>query len=294
MPGPSSAPPKSILKKSTPPPTKAERDRETALYHAHLIQEQKDTESRILSSLEQLLELPSSPDADAARPLPSDVDLVRSLLQPFQPGDYDALIQERQINGSCGYVFCPRPPTRQKTTATFRVVAGARRNEELKVVPTSELERWCSDDCARRALYVKVQLDEEPAWTRAVGRQLDIVLYHETSHGRTPAATEMFDDPVPDVTDDLSSLRLDERTRSKGSTAQMLALERGERLAPSKSDQDDIPIHERVVDGKATPPAPKAKSSNAHLLVEGHEPGSKLTREYRQGEGDEDTDWGMS
>ncbi len=43
-------------------------------------------------------------------------------------------------------------------------MAGSRNR---KVVPREKLEMWCSDQCAERALYLRVQLAEEPVlWER--------------------------------------------------------------------------------------------------------------------------------
>ncbi len=79
--------PHSILKKTnfsditTPAPPAArsreDRDRETALHHAQLLQQRKDVEALVLASIEALLDVPSSLDADPAHPHPSDAALVR-------------------------------------------------------------------------------------------------------------------------------------------------------------------------------------------------------------------------
>ena len=96
--------PHSILKKFKPPSTilpsppaaraQDERNKETALYHARLLQQRKDVEALILASTETLLNLPSSPSADPACPSSSDALLVKDALKPFQLSDYDVLIEE--------------------------------------------------------------------------------------------------------------------------------------------------------------------------------------------------------
>ncbi|KAI9841352.1 MAG: hypothetical protein M1838_003605 [Thelocarpon superellum] len=160
----SAAPLKSILKKAlvkapgpSPPtgPSKPERDQETALYHARLIQEQKDAEVEIFNAIERLIELPSSSQADPAHPSMADVALVLRDVSLFQPSDYDALIEERNINQSCGYLLCPRPRRMEDTPAKFRIVRGKARGEEFRVLRKAELERWCSRDCAMRALHLR-------------------------------------------------------------------------------------------------------------------------------------------
>ena len=37
----------------------------------------------------------------------------------------------------------------------------------MKIVEKVELEKWCSGDCGKRALYLRVQLNDTPAWERA-------------------------------------------------------------------------------------------------------------------------------
>ena len=48
---------------------------------------------------------------------------------------------------------------------------------DFKIVKTKDVGRWCSEDCTRRAMYIKVQLSEMPAWER-VGHA-EIELYGE-------------------------------------------------------------------------------------------------------------------
>lgn len=182
--------PHSILKKSKfPPATKSEppagrsredRNQETALYHAQLLQQRKDVEALVLASTEALLDVPSSLDADPAHPSPSDATLVKNLLRPFQPSDYDALIEERNINEQCGYVLCPQNNKKQDTKAKYRILHGKGKDlDALKFVLTQSLEMWCSDDCGKRAIFIKVQLNEEPAWTRANSTSGDIELLED-------------------------------------------------------------------------------------------------------------------
>ena len=168
--------PKSILKNpqdllhSTLPVkpirSQEERNKETAVYHANIIQQRKDIEATVSASTEALLELPSSKSADPKRPSTIDIAQVKDLLKIFQPLDYDDLIEERNINRLCGYVLCPRHNRRQDTQAQYRILRG-KGADDMKIVSTKSLEKWCSDDCGKRALYIKVQFNQEPAWTRA-------------------------------------------------------------------------------------------------------------------------------
>ena len=156
--------------------------KETALHHAQIIQQRKDIEALTLVSIESLLDLPSSPSADAGRPSLADSTVVKHCLRPFQPSDFDALIEERNINQQCGYVLCPRLKQSQDTQSKYRILRGEGKGRDaLKFVETHTLERWCSNDCRKRALYIKLQLSEEPAWIRAHSIDESIVLLKDES-----------------------------------------------------------------------------------------------------------------
>lgn len=171
-------------KKKSPDP----RHLAIALHHAHNIQARKDTEGLILSRIEDLLSLPTSPTASASNPSTEDSTAFKSALRPFQPSDYDNLILERNIDGQCGYALCPKGHRVEDPKTQFRIMWGPKgsgprgRGREMKVVPKEQIEKWCSDECAERAMYIRVQLIEEPAWERANDRGVDIVLLEE---GRT-------------------------------------------------------------------------------------------------------------
>lgn len=179
----------SILK-STPRPrtagqqmlSRTERNRETALYHANLVQERKIVQAEILESIETLLEFPRSSPSDAAHPAESDTIEVKKLLRTFQPSDYDSLVEERTIDNKCGYVLCPRPHRLELTNAKYRILQG--RSHSLKIVKKQELERWCSEECGKRALHIRVQLDEDPAWARSAASSGFTLLEEYTSKQR--------------------------------------------------------------------------------------------------------------
>ncbi|PGH29225.1 hypothetical protein GX50_08015 [[Emmonsia] crescens] len=182
--------PKTIFKQRKP--AQDPRHLAIALHHAHQIQARKDTESLILSRIEELVSFPSSPIAQASSPLPVDVKAFKEALIPFQPSDYDNLILERNIDGRCGYVLCANEHRKEDPRAKFRVVWGKKgsgpggRGKEMKVVPKEQIEKWCSDECAERAMYIRVQLVEQPAWERgAVGRgQAEQILLLEEGRAR--------------------------------------------------------------------------------------------------------------
>lgn len=168
---------KSILKKtailspanipSPPVVSREDRIRDTAMHHANLLQQRKDAEALILSSIETLIDCPFSPSSDPAYPSVTDTICARKLLKSFQPSDYDCLIEERNINKKCGYVLCPRPNRHEDTNAKYRILHdNTMGTHGLKFVERHTMERWCSEYCEKRALYVRFQLSDEPAWMR--------------------------------------------------------------------------------------------------------------------------------
>ncbi|MCJ1404147.1 hypothetical protein MMC11_007372 [Xylographa trunciseda] len=219
--------PKSILKKfplkskisaiTTPEPSQPNardiRNREIALQHAHLIQQRKDVEALILAATETLLDFPSSRTADPAYPASTDVAQIKTLLQTFQPTDYDSLVEERNIDGKCGYVLCPRPHTIHKRKSLYRVLkSGTNKDKSTGVVTVEELERWCTEKCGKRALYLRVQLSEVPAWERS--GSASILLYGE--HEQRIIAQRVDEADLTAVTADLKKLALERGEKSDG------------------------------------------------------------------------------
>ncbi|GAM88344.1 hypothetical protein ANO11243_063770 [Dothideomycetidae sp. 11243] len=172
----SAQPPKGILKKTSqhpapavPPnvdiamPTtdEAAKHLQTALTYAKQIQAQKTYQLEILGRIEDLSLLPSASPTPA-----SDVQFFKSSVVLFQPSDYQALLQERNVNGFCGYTLCGNEPPK----------ALAHRHEWLR--PEAK-RRFCSVECARKAMYVKAQLNEMPAWERRGDVGAEILLQDE-------------------------------------------------------------------------------------------------------------------
>ncbi|KAE8351768.1 Rtr1/RPAP2 family-domain-containing protein [Aspergillus coremiiformis] len=234
-----------------------------ALHHAHRIQAQKDTESLILDRILELVTFPSSPSADPASPSPEDAQTFKSALIPFQPADYDNLIQERNIEGLCGYGLCPHEHRKDDSRGTYRITWGAKgsgpggRGREMNIVPREKLEMWCSDECAERALYIRVQLAEEPVWERRAdnARGKNLLLLEEgrtvTQRGKGKAAT------VGEVTGQLANFHMSGTPGSSNLAGDMsklsvrdgahfheLALERGDANPALRAGRVDIQIQE--------------------------------------------------
>ncbi|KAI9892168.1 MAG: hypothetical protein M1814_001626 [Vezdaea aestivalis] len=162
---PTEQPLKSILKAPSTESTLPAEDQntQTALHHARLIQHQKEVEALIVQDVEALMDLPSENTLDPAEPSHEDVIHFKKLVVCFQPTDFDAVVEERNIQDQCGYPLCPRKRKHLKSTGKFRIVM---HGTDAAVVPRGNLEKWCSNDCAERAMFVKVQLEKEPAWLR--------------------------------------------------------------------------------------------------------------------------------
>ncbi|KAI4161110.1 MAG: hypothetical protein LQ342_005147 [Letrouitia transgressa] len=180
---------KPILKKPSSA-NQEDRNLERALYHANLIQQRKDTELLILQNTETLLDLPSPNTKDCSNPSAADVSTVTNLLQPFQPSDYDSLIEERNIDQKCGYVLCPRRNRQENSMGRYKIKLNPSAGKDgINIVERQSLERWCSDECGKRALFLRVQLNEEPAWARAAGVG-EIVLLEEGMRNLEPGNRE--------------------------------------------------------------------------------------------------------
>ncbi|KAH7071006.1 Rtr1/RPAP2 family-domain-containing protein [Paraphoma chrysanthemicola] len=283
--------PKSILKKTTvpanaPPASKPANPRhlQVALHHANLIDQRKKVEAEVLDSIMTLMDYPTAPDADPKRPTAADAQFFRDAIIPFQPSDYDALIEERNIADKCGYALCPRPKKKARSTARKQFVDT---EYGVEIVDRKALEVWCSNDCAKRALYVKVQLSEEPAWVRqgGYGDKLELMVENEEDHHKAlplrlkeePAAadTKQEDDDIADA------------WAAREDAMQDLSVERGEKPGQVSKVNNELVrdlITERMP-SDAPPQAPTLPSNSTEhtMAIEGHVP-----RHDRKGEDSED------
>ncbi|KAL9033796.1 MAG: hypothetical protein Q9214_007340 [Letrouitia sp. 1 TL-2023] len=211
----------SILKKSSST-NQEDRNLERALYQANLVQQHKDTELLILQNTETLLDLPSPNTKDCSNPSAADVSIVTDLLQPFQPSDYDSLIEERNIDQKCGYVLCPRRNRQEKSMGRYKIKLDPSAGKDgIDIVERQSLERWCSDECGKRALFLKVQLNEEPAWARAAGVG-KIVLLEEGMRDLEPGKQEQ------QLVAEFEQLDINAREDRVMDSLRKLAIERGD------------------------------------------------------------------
>ncbi len=297
---PTDMPPKSILKKTTAASTQNDasgkpvdpRHLKVALHHANLLEERKRVEAQVLDTVMTLMEWPTSPDADPKSPSASDARFFCQALIPFQPADYDALIEERNISDKCGYALCPQPKQKARSTAKKQFIDT---DHGVEIVDRSVLEMWCSDDCARRALYVKVQLNEEPAWMRqgGYGDKIELMVDNsEEQHKALPLRLKQEDATPPSADQDADDVAAAWAAREVAMAD--LALERGEKPGQlTKANQDLIKdeIQEKTSSTLVPEPPslPKESFENSTMAIEGHIP--KGDRKDNEDDEDDVQDW---
>ncbi|KAJ5438620.1 uncharacterized protein N7458_009618 [Penicillium daleae] len=247
-----------------------------ALQHAHQIQAQKDAENMILDRIIDLLSLPSSPSADPAAPSAADSHAFKSALLSFRTGDYDSLIMERNNEGLCGYGLCPREYRNERgRNQTFQFRWGAKgsgpggRGRNMDIVPREKVEKWCSDECAERALFLRVQLTEQPVWERRAseGRITSIELLEEARAKRPKRRTEGSTSAAA-VAADLNKLNIQDPER-----AQELAMERGDTSLPFRGGRVNVQIKEKEQSSTSSASAPQWRPEDAKGgSIEGYVP----------------------
>lgn len=281
---------KSILKRpstlTATPRSREERNRDTALYHANLIQARKDVELQLLFSMEEMIDLPLERSAQytASNPAASDVQAFKEGLQLFQPSDYDALIVERNINEHCGYTLCPKPRLKEEGMGRgkYRIIGKSGKAKDFRVVEKEELEKWCSEDCAKRALYIRIQLSERPAWERGPeGARIELMDEVKTEDERTQMQ----------LANDLAKLALADSSAIAGRGN--LALERGDRGARAASGLVGVNIVEKDIMRAAEAPSlvddMEGRLATMHLELEGYNP--RFGTEKEDDDDDDGMDW---
>ncbi|KAL0471608.1 Rtr1/RPAP2 family domain-containing protein [Neurospora intermedia] len=342
---PVSKPPKSILKKTThpttgfsqlPSPTEQQQQQrdlispggslpisfpdlsslptEQRLAHeqALLLQRLSQTELKPAIPLETIELLSSFPTQrtppalhplnhqplSAANPHPDDAHQFLKLVADFTPREYLELIEERNCLGACGYVLCPRK--RRQYEGEYKIIM-----RTGNIAKTEDLNKWCSDACAVRALYVKVQLDNPSYMTdlETGKRVVKVELREEEKKKKlsgeeeekkakdkdktTMSITKAEEDKVAA---DLARLDLNRKAEISDKAAQMqrdadaLAVERGQgggKLDRLLAGQGvEVTIREKPTTGPAKAPdhtkasftSRKKNPQDAHRMVEGHKP----------------------
>ncbi|KAI1490544.1 Rtr1/RPAP2 family-domain-containing protein [Biscogniauxia mediterranea] len=282
--------PKGILKKpttttvdssSTPAASRRQPPkpdpREVAVQHARIIHSRREVEEQIQDSIIELSRFPpsssSSPaEYDASRPAPEDADAFKRLVRLYQPGDYDDLIEERNANGLCGYALCGRARTRVSQKGEFKLVNYGRR--DFNIVPKREIEKWCSQRCARRAMYVKVQLNETAAWERAGISSISIDLLEEEEEQRDSKAKAKANEVPADTTaaqlaKEVENMKI-EAEKKAAQDARDLALERGDTTKEKSAKRTiQVTIREKKVMMAAQEPS-LTQGDEGHLVLDGY------------------------
>ncbi|KAI1639831.1 Rtr1/RPAP2 family-domain-containing protein [Biscogniauxia mediterranea] len=291
--------PKGILKKPTTTtvdssaPAASRRQppkpdpREVAVQHARIIHSRREVEEQIQDSIIELSRFPpssfsssssSSPaEYDASRPAPEDADAFKRLVRLYQPGDYDDLIEERNANGLCGYALCGRARTRVSQKGEFKLVNYGRR--DFNIVPKREIEKWCSQRCARRAMYVKVQLNETAAWERAGISSISIDLLEEEeeqqkqlqrdSKAKAKANEVPADTTAARLAKDVENMKI-EAEKKAAQDARDLALERGDTTKEKSAKRPiQVTIREKKVMMAAQEPS-LTQGDEGHLVLDGY------------------------
>lgn len=237
--------------------------RQVAIQHARILQDRKDTEAQILDNVITLLDFPRDRTRPASDPDPSDARAFASLVRIFQPGDYDDLAVERNLDGDkCGYALCPNRRRRYPGAGTYKMVNKGRR--DFDIVETRELEKWCGSECTRRALWVKVQLNETAAWERVGLPDIEIELYPEKKDGEAKGKADSGSGAAPPAEEgkseperlavEMSRLQLQE-DRKAARDAMNLALERGDDANAAPRGKVDVVVREKTVTTQAEAPA---------------------------------------
>jgi hypothetical protein len=213
-----------------------------AIKHALLIDHQRKTQDQVLNRIELLLDFPR-----ASEPTTQDATQFLQLVSIFQPSNFGELVEERRIDGKCGYSLCANEP----------------RGLHLRDSEAWKLKKggadWCSNDCMRKGFYIKAQLGEVPAWERVPGQQAPIVLHEDDRHLAPTQTAE---------SDEAKTRHVQKRVAERSE----LALERGEQAASLRPDQvmTDF-IVEKTPSTMPLQTASKVKFASA-TAIEGYEP----------------------
>jgi hypothetical protein len=267
--------PKSILKKPVEEATsdavvksRDERNKEIALYHANLIQAQKDVEAAILEAIETLIDFPSDAASTSSAPANEDMFEFKKLINPFTPTDYDELIEERRIDNTCGYIFCSNAPRISSAGGKLKIVNGG------KIMDRARAESWCSNECAKRTLFIKVQLMETPAWERRAG---------------TGSELEILTGKMEKERAVREKLRVDREDME--AAMRELALERGDGNKPVRAIGV---VAETVVERNAVKaPAAPEQDEETGDAIEGYVPKTKPSKEKEKGSELGDNEWNI-
>ncbi|KAK1755567.1 Rtr1/RPAP2 family-domain-containing protein [Echria macrotheca] len=257
--------PKGVVDAAPPPPEPTPRplEQQIAIQQAKELLRLRGEEIKPPVPLEVFEHLSQFPTVrtgfSAAEPYPDDVQEFLSALQDFTPREYDDLIEERNCVGNCGYTLCPNP--RRQYTGRFKM-------RRAGVANVADLNMWCSDDCALRALFIKTQMNN-PSYIKKDGKKLV----------RIELRSE-----VDALSRDMNRLSLDKKDELDKKDHTSLAAERGDVGLVSR--QIDVTIREKsTADAK---PPDRQLAEDAHLMLEGHKSTFGTAEEEDEDDSDDD------
>lgn len=264
------SPAKAILKQPSQPKPVASSDEATlkaaknkrhldiALQHAYLMQHQRDLSAQILRAIETLLDFPAT-----SNPTSSEAKQFLDLVSLFQPLNFDELVEERRIDGKCGYPLCAKEPRSRSLGASAAWKLGNGKGD------------WCSESCRAKGLFVQSQLLQTPAWERVPGQQPPVVLHEKDRH-------LLPDVILPDKTS---------KVQRRVADHEELAMERGETTTSFRPNQvmTDFIVEKTPSTGRAHE-ASKVKFASS-TAVEGYEPTITPKMDGRQADGDVDDEY---
>jgi hypothetical protein len=238
--------------------------------------------NKVLDLIIDVVDLPSKPDSDPAHPVASDAALFKRGLHLFQPSDFDDTVLERNIYDKCGYGLCPKPNVKVGGSSQNRIIWGKRSGPAFTIASKADLEKWCSKECEERALFVRLQLGEKPAWMREQPIE-DVKLLDESREGNAAASLaesmgalniKSSKQVLPDTANDLHKSDLDRwrRHHERDDSAQrlkILSLERGEPQSSSAVDAGMDIVEKANTEAMSRPPQLMHTDAGA---VEGYRP----------------------
>ncbi|KAK0701695.1 hypothetical protein B0T26DRAFT_757691 [Lasiosphaeria miniovina] len=228
---------------------------------ARWLQQLRDEEIRpavLVETFERLSQFPVDASASATRPSASDAGEFVAAVEGFLPSEYADLIEERNCLGKCGYALCPRP--KRAYIGEFKIMASG-------IARVDDLNKWCSDDCAARALSIKVQLDN-PTYLRKNGQTIAKIELREEKNGeKEPTSLASANDQELAQAEASSG-------RQAARAAAALSVERGDAGRPPRpGTMFNLTIREKITVSPAQPPDHEqlvAEDRDTHLRIEGH------------------------
>ncbi|KAK4214420.1 Rtr1/RPAP2 family-domain-containing protein [Rhypophila decipiens] len=275
---------------------------EQAVQQAEILQRLKESgdirDPVPLEVFERLSQFPTirGPGISAANPSPQDAQEFISAVEKFIPSEYDDLIEERNILGNCGYTLCPKP--RRDFSQEWKIVTTG-------IARSKDLNKWCSQKCAVRALYIRVQLDN-PTYIRkrdsqaGGGKEITVakIELREEDSKKTGANGQTTAPSTPDagfLTHSHKAALAAERIGGSGPTMSekhSAAAEAAANLSlnlpiRTRQQQVEVTIQEKDTSA-AVVQAPDPRKAGSEDMIEGHKISKRFAPKKKRGQDEED------